>query len=97
MKSGIALIQEEREQQATREHFSAEHDSQWESGELRRAAVAYLLANDVPLNITEHQALFWWPWDLFWWKPKDKISNLVRAGALIAAEIDRLQELEKSK
>ena len=32
-----------------------------------------------------------WPWDGGYWNPKDRISNLVRAGALIAAEIDRLQ------
>lgn len=33
-----------------------------------------------------------WPWDASWWKPSpDPIANLVKAGALIAAEIDRLQ------
>lgn len=32
-----------------------------------------------------------WPWDMKWWKPSDDpIKNLVKAGALIAAEIDRL-------
>lgn len=30
-----------------------------------------------------------WPWDFQWWKPKAPIRDLVRAGALIAAEIDR--------
>lgn len=35
--------------------------------------------------------LFPWPWATDWWKPSDDpITNLVRAGALIAAEIDRL-------
>ena len=35
----------------------------------------------------------YWPWDMKWWKPSDEdpIRNLVKAGALIAAEIDRLQ------
>ena len=34
-----------------------------------------------------------WPWDARWWKPnhKDRVRELVKAGALIAAEIDRLQ------
>ena len=34
-----------------------------------------------------------WPWNLIWWKPtpNDRIRELVKAGALIAAEIDRLQ------
>lgn len=36
-----------------------------------------------------------WPWDRKWWKPsKDPIRNLVKAGALIAAEIDRLQRMQ---
>lgn len=35
-----------------------------------------------------------WPWDMKWWKPsKDPIKNLIKAGALIAAEIDRLQSI----
>lgn len=40
---------------------------------------------------TEHPRL--WPWDCRWWKPtpNDRIRELVKAGALIAAEIDRLQ------
>ena len=34
-----------------------------------------------------------WPWDAEWWRPvpKDRIRELVKAGALIAAEIDRLK------
>lgn len=32
-----------------------------------------------------------WPWDARWWKPGDRKRELVKAGALIAAEIDRLQ------
>lgn len=31
-----------------------------------------------------------WPWDDEWWKPKDARRDLVRAGALIVAEIERL-------
>ena len=33
-----------------------------------------------------------WPWAQDFWKPKDQLRNLVRAGALIAAAIDRLQD-----
>lgn len=35
-----------------------------------------------------------WPWDGQWWKPTDRRRNLVKAGALIAAEIDRLDRIE---
>lgn len=31
-----------------------------------------------------------WPWDDVWWKPKDPRTNLVKAGALILAEIERM-------
>ena len=36
-----------------------------------------------------------WPWDEEWWKPtpNDRIRELVKAGALIVAEIERLQRL----
>lgn len=39
-----------------------------------------------------------WPWDEKWWKPTpdNRIKELTKAGALIAAEIDRLQNT-KSK
>lgn len=36
-----------------------------------------------------------WPWERKWWKPSNEpIKNLIKAGALIAAEIDRLQKLK---
>jgi hypothetical protein len=41
-----------------------------------------------------------WPkeWNVDWWKPSDDpIRNLVKAGALIAAEIDRLQRKAEAK
>lgn len=31
-----------------------------------------------------------WPWDGKWWKPRGRRNNLVRAAALIIAEIERL-------
>ena len=90
MKSGVDLIKEERERQLAKEGFTPEHDSQWAYGELRHAAVTYLLTLDVPLNMSSSQATFWWPWHYDEYKPGTDLSNLVRAGALIAAEIDRL-------
>lgn len=37
-----------------------------------------------------------WPWKARWWKssPDDRVRELVKAGALIAAEIDRIQRAE---
>jgi hypothetical protein len=40
----------------------------------------------------------YWPWDKEWWKPSDDPTrNLVKAGALIAAEIDRLQRAKEKE
>ena len=86
-KCGAELIREERRRQVEEEGWTAKKDQQWQRGELVDAAIAYCHAS-------QHQnftALIVWPWTLDWWKPKDPIRNLVRAGALIAAEIDRLQ------
>lgn len=35
-----------------------------------------------------------WPWHGGWWKPKDRRSDLVRAAALLLAEIERLDRYE---
>lgn len=32
-----------------------------------------------------------------WWKPKDRRRNLVKAGALIVAEIERLDRLASGR
>lgn len=32
-----------------------------------------------------------WPWARAWWKPKDRRRNLIKAAALIVAEIERLE------
>lgn len=36
-----------------------------------------------------------WPWARSWWKPKDRRRDLVRAGALILAEIERLDRAQQ--
>lgn len=90
MKTGIELIAEERKRQVTKERWTPEHDDEHDSGEIAMAAAAYAWhAGGASLNGVYGVNL--WPWDASCWKPKDPIRDLVRAGALIAAEIDRLQ------
>ena len=68
--------------QVSNENWSPEHDDTHSQQELLRAAICYARG----AKLTE------WPWNSRWWKPSpDPIRNLVKAGALIAAEIDRLQ------
>lgn len=40
-----------------------------------------------------HTFIDGWPWADEWWKPKDRRADLVRAGALILAEIDRIDRI----
>lgn len=90
MKTGIELIAEERQRQIDVEGWTAEHDDQYNKRELARAAASYAMYLSSGIEFIRTI----WPWDWSWWKPserKDDIRNLAKAGALIAAEIDRLQ------
>lgn len=57
------------------------------------AAIAYTTAaRYAAAGLPVHSSSPDWPWDEEWWKPSlDPIRNLEKAGALIAAEIDRLE------
>jgi hypothetical protein len=99
-QTGAELIAAERQRQIVLEGFTEEHDDQHIQGELRDAAIAYAMVCDARAG-ENAQYVFpasWNPeWDQSWWKPKDTLRNLVRAGALIAAEIDRLQRTEAQR
>lgn len=101
MKTGIELIAEERKHQENRE-FNAEHDARHRSGEINDAAICYAMAaaklargaSEDYLESAVPAGMFPWPWEDEWWKPSaSPVRNLVKAGALIAAEIDRLNRL----
>ncbi|CDP51962.1 Phage protein [Devosia sp. DBB001] len=90
----------ERARQIAVEGWTPEHDDSHDHGEMARAAMAYAY------GATEYRGLggglrkpgslptgfVWriWPWAQEWWKPSDDRRNLVKAGALILAEIERL-------
>jgi len=84
----------ERRRQVESKGFDAGHDDMATQGQIARAASCYALhasgiGTDWPDGIRNGSALFW-PWDREWWKPKSARENLVRAAALILAEIERL-------
>lgn len=87
---GADLIREERRRQIEVEGYDAKHDRHHTPQVLCRAAVCYALRDDHSQLLAEAAASMW-PWTRDFWKPKDQLRNLVRAGALIAAAIDRLQ------
>lgn len=82
---GAVLIAQERQRQMDAEGWTPGHDDKHTNGELAVAGACYALWGKATV-ITP----LLWPWSDEYWKPKDQLSNLVRAGALIAAEIDRL-------
>jgi hypothetical protein len=108
-KSGVELIAEERARQVAVEGWSALHDDGHCFGELSRAAACYA-ANASLIWPDQSGAVFsrvmqrvhrfirlCWPFEQRWWKPRSAVRDLVRAGALIAAEIDRLQRVQPKK
>lgn len=90
--TGAELIAEERARQVAKEGWDAKHDDEHCNGELAAAAACYAInaANGKMAGYQDSQPPPWWPWDDEWWKPKDRKRDLVRAGALIAAELDRM-------
>ncbi|KAF1008945.1 MAG: hypothetical protein GAK28_00577 [Luteibacter sp.] len=87
--SGVARIAAERTRQILTEGWSTQHDRKHGAGELACAACVYTLAT-VEADIDSADVLRLWPWTSWWWKPSTPVRNLEKAGALIAAEIDRL-------
>ncbi len=82
----------ERERQRA-DLWGDSHDDEHRDGVMAQAAAAYAL------RATHHKdkAHDLWPWDDEWWKPKDTRRDLVRAGALILAEIERLDIASETK
>lgn len=96
--AGAYAIAEERLRQIADEGITAEHDAVHDQAEMTAAANAYieLAALQVTGGCGQDDFPDSWPWDRKWWKPSgDPIRNLIKAGALIAAEIDRLQRLKE--
>jgi hypothetical protein len=80
----------ERARQISAEGWTPEHDDQHDNGEIAKAAGCYALASSY-YHIDPYAAvLSVWPWERASLKPSDPRRDLVKAGALILAEIERL-------
>lgn len=90
----------ERKRQIEKEDWTPEHDDEHQYGDLARAAACYALGHRVKEYRIYSGAEFStdvWPWDADSWKPKSPRENLVRAGALILAEIERLDRAQAQR
>lgn len=83
----------ERLRQQSEEGFDPAHDDKYTEGELSAAAASYAefasYSDDTRERYTG-RIVTGWPWAADWWKPKTRRQDLVRAAALIVAEIERL-------
>lgn len=89
----------ERARQIGQENYSAEHDDQYQNNELLRAGVGYaehvvargwVYSDANPEKYQSEEESEFWPWPSESWKPKNPRADLVRAAALLIAEIERI-------
>jgi hypothetical protein len=98
MKSPIEEIAAERRRQIEVEGWTSEHDDRHERGELAKAAAAYAYnagADELNRRWNSATPVIVWPWSREWWKPTTSRRDLIKAAALIVAEIERLDRAEK--
>lgn len=103
--SPMADVAAERERQKAVEGWTPEHDDQHTGGQLAKAAACYAQCAGIGIataaGLETHYEFVaeysragcpspLWPWAAMWWKPRTPRRDLVRAAALIVAEIERL-------
>lgn len=91
LSQAVADIIAERQRQIAVERWTPEHDDEHSRGELAAAAACYaLLANQQGFSTPAH-----WPWSPDWWKQTSERNDLIKAGALITAEIERIDRAQQ--
>lgn len=88
----IDVVKEHR-RQVEAEGWTTENDDRYEYGQIAKAASCYAYEG----SRTEHQRSgdvgvppLHWPWSERWWKPTTPRRDLVKAAALLLAEIERI-------
>lgn len=92
LSAALADIAAERRRQIEQERWTPDRDDRLLNGQLATAAGYYALAAGWPHERDIGRGLKpqYWPFNQEWWKPTTARHNLVKAGALIAAEIERI-------
>lgn len=94
----LSDVAAERRRQKDEEGWSTEHDDEHPAGQLAIAASCYASCPWDPAHRSYFNPPANWPWEPQWWKPKkDPRRNLIRAAALIVAEIERMDRAVSSE
>ena len=94
LSDAVKSVIAERQRQQSVEGWTTARDDEYEHGELADAAGCYALSSELFDCVGEPPRQ--WPWPDEWWKPSMRRRDLVKAGALILAEIERLDRHELS-
>lgn len=86
----IVEIERERERQIGSAGYDWQHDDRHSTGDLARLAAMY--ANPQPDRVHEAMRASWGDVPE-WYKPKDRRRDLIRAAALLVAEIERIDRI----
>lgn len=98
VNAAAADVLAERKRQVSVEGWTPSHDDAHKNNEMAFAAACYAFhaaaaswdLEDCGTEYDSHPAPKNWPWEPEWWKPKSARADLVRAGALILAELERI-------
>ena len=93
----IDEIAAERRRQIEQEGWTPEHDNVHSGGQMAMAAACYALSSAGVADWLRVTSLKLWPWGREWWKPTTRRRDLIKAGALIVAEIERLDREDKKE
>ena len=87
MKTGTELINQEREKQITKYGYTPGHDIGYVNKELLFGALTYINTVLYGKNVGTED----WPFEIKYFNDEGYVENLKKAGAFIAAELDRIQ------
>lgn len=95
-------VEKERRRDELDEGWSREHDDEHDKGEMAMAAACYAAPEPISVwrshveGLGSNVFIDAWPWDKKWDKrdKHDRKRRLVIAGALIVAELERLDRIE---
>lgn len=103
MTAALSDVIAERARQVEAEGWTPEHDDEHKEGSLGRAGGFYALNAGAAMWYGTHDTSICdsapdgWPWASEWWKPVNARRDLVKAAALILAEIERIDRAEAAK